>query len=73
MSRELRVGARPRRRRLFSEDELPPISGWAAYSRIDEIKEELAERLGVSIDVADLEALDEVARKFILPETIYVA
>jgi|SRR5208337_1674050 len=47
--------------------------GWAAYERIAAIKDELSRRFGMSIDMADLEALGDVGREFILPETIYVA
>lgn len=46
--------------------------GWAAYKRIDAIKDDLAQRLGMSIDVADLESLDAIGRKSILPEIVYV-
>lgn len=46
--------------------------GWAAYGRIDTIKADLARRLGMPIDVADLEALDDIGRKSILPEIVYV-
>jgi predicted nucleotidyltransferase len=44
--------------------------GWAAYERIDMIKDDLVQRLGLSIDVADL---DDIGRKFILPEIVYVS
>jgi len=47
--------------------------GWAAYKRIDTIKDDLSRRLGMSIDVADLGALDDIGRKSILPETVYVS
>jgi predicted nucleotidyltransferase len=47
--------------------------GWIAYKRVDEIKDDLAGRFGMPIDVVDIEALDNVGRNFILPETIYVA
>ncbi len=46
--------------------------GWAAYKRIDAIRDDLAQRLGMSIDVADLESLDAIGRKSILPEIVYV-
>jgi predicted nucleotidyltransferase len=47
--------------------------GWTSYKRIDEIKNDLARRLGMPVDFADIEALDEIGRKYILSETIYVS
>jgi len=46
--------------------------GWAAYARIDEIKNDIARRLAMSVDAADLDALDDVGRKYIMPELVHV-
>jgi predicted nucleotidyltransferase len=48
-------------------------SGWDAYSRIDEIRSEIQDYLGLKTDLANLKNLDTVGRYFILPEVIYVA
>jgi uncharacterized protein len=39
--------------------------GWAAYKRIDEIKDDLTGRFGMTVDFADIEALDDIGRKYI--------
>mgnify|MGYP006444771353 CR=1 FL=1 len=47
--------------------------GWTAAARLQEIREELRDRIGLEIDIANVGALHPVGKKFILPETIYVA
>ena len=47
--------------------------GWDTASRIMDIKNDLAVRIGLPVDVANIDALGKVARKYILPETVYVA
>lgn len=46
--------------------------GLAAFERITEIKEEIAEELNRTVDLADRDYLSELGKKYILPETIYV-
>jgi len=47
--------------------------GWAAAARLQEIREELRDTLGLEIDIANEGALSAVGKKYILPETVYVA
>lgn len=47
--------------------------GWNAASRIMDIKDELSDRFGLPVDVANADSLGKIARKYILPETVYVA
>ncbi len=46
---------------------------WAAAARLEEIRKNLQLRTGLSVDIANSETLHEVGRKYILPETVYVA
>ena len=46
--------------------------GWSAAGRLQEIRGELRERIGIEIDIANERALHPVGRKYILPETVYV-
>lgn len=59
---------------LFEIDDafLDRYSGWKACGRLEDIKEEISREIGKPIDMADRDALDEIGRKFILPEVIYV-
>ena len=47
--------------------------GWEAAARLDDIRKDLQARTGLSVDMANGETLHDVGRKYILPETIYVA
>lgn len=47
--------------------------GWSAAGRLEEIRGELRERIGIEIDIANEGALHPVGQKYILPETVYVA
>lgn len=47
--------------------------GWGAAGRLQEIRGELRDRIGIEIDIANEGALHPVGRKHILPETVYVA
>ena len=46
--------------------------GWKAATAILQIKEDFEKTLGKKVDVTDKDALREVGKKFILPETQYV-
>ena len=48
-------------------------SGWKAYGRLEDIKLEIQEKLGKPVDMADRDALDDIGRKYILPEVVYVS
>lgn len=47
--------------------------GWSAAARLQEIREELCDRIGLEVDLANEGALHAVGKKYILPETVYVA
>jgi predicted nucleotidyltransferase len=57
----------------LSPEFLERYPGWNSTARVDEIKHELAELIGLDIDLADRDALRPLAQRFILPETLYVA
>ena len=46
--------------------------GWEAVGRLNEIRLELESQLGLTIDMANADALHSVSRKHILPDTVYV-
>ena len=46
--------------------------GLDALARIDEIRLELESGLGLSVDLADEDCLDDVGRRYVLPERINV-
>ncbi len=46
--------------------------GLDALARIEEIRNELALRLGRAVDLADEDSLDEVGRRYVIPETVDV-
>ena len=54
-------------------DFMEKYPGWNTAARVDEIKQELAQMIGLNIDLADRDALRPLAQHFILPETVYVA
>ncbi len=47
--------------------------GWSAAARLQEIRGELRDRIGLEIDIANEGALHAVGKKYILPETVYAA
>ena len=47
--------------------------GWAVFGRIEAIKKEIEIDLGMEVDLANKDALDEVGKRFILPEVVHVA
>jgi hypothetical protein len=51
---------------------LDRYSGWKACGRLEDIKQEISRDVGKPIDMADREALDEIGKRFILPEVVYV-
>jgi len=46
--------------------------GFNACARLADIREELTEFFGRDVDIADRSALDEIGKKYILPEVVYV-
>jgi predicted nucleotidyltransferase len=48
-------------------------TGWNLYSRIEDIKHELEQILGLHVDLANKNALDKIGQYFILPEVVYVS
>ena len=46
--------------------------GFAAFERIDQIKEELTNALGVQVDLVDKTGMGKTAKKFIIDRAIYV-
>ena len=47
--------------------------GWDLYYRIHEIQLELESSLGLSVDLANKETLDDIGKYFILKDLIYVS
>jgi len=52
---------------------LDKYSGWKACGRLEDIKFEIQQNMGKPVDMADRDALDEIGKRFILPEVIYVS
>jgi len=48
-------------------------SGWNGIGRIEDIKAELGQLIGLKIDLVDRGSLRSLSERFILPETLYVA
>lgn len=46
--------------------------GWEALGQLEEIKEDLSLMSGLSVDIANIDSLKTVGKKYILPETVYV-
>jgi uncharacterized protein len=46
--------------------------GWDAILRLDEIKTEIENSLNIKVDIADKNALNRVAKKYIIPEVLSV-
>jgi len=46
--------------------------GWDVIPVIDQIKEDFKNELGSNIDLANKNALNEIGKKYILPEVVYV-
>jgi uncharacterized protein len=47
--------------------------GWEACYRIQNIKTELESEFQMNVDLANLNALNSVGKKYILPEVVYVS
>ena len=47
--------------------------GWDLYYRIHEIQLELESSLGLSVDLANKETLDDIGKYFILKDLVYVS
>jgi predicted nucleotidyltransferase len=52
---------------------LDKYAGWKAFGRLEDIKFEIQHNIGKPVDMADRDALDDLGRRFILPEVIYVS
>ncbi|MCK5200757.1 MAG: nucleotidyltransferase domain-containing protein [Spirochaetales bacterium] len=46
--------------------------GWKAHGQLEEIKEDLSLMSGLDVDIANIDTLKTVGKKYILPETVYV-
>lgn len=51
---------------------LDAYGGFDACARLADIREELIEFFGRVVDIADRSALDEIGKKYILSEVVYV-
>ena len=56
----------------FKESFYKNNPGWQAYARVDEIRLALQFELQKKVDLACKSSLNEVAKKYILPEVVYV-
>jgi len=52
---------------------LDKYAGWKACGRLEDIKLEIQQNIGKPVDIADRDALDDIGRRFILPEVVYVS
>ena len=59
---------------LYQLDEkyIKHYKGWNSYIRLDEIKQEIYKAIGKKIDMADKNALNNIGKKYILEDIIYV-
>ncbi len=57
----------------FREPFYSHYPGWEAFGRLETIKAEIEKILGRKVDLADRDALDEIGKRFILPEVTYVS
>ena len=46
--------------------------GWEALEQLRAIKEDLSLMSGLDVDIANVDSLKAVGKKYILPETVYV-
>ncbi|MDA3886910.1 MAG: nucleotidyltransferase domain-containing protein [Candidatus Delongbacteria bacterium] len=46
--------------------------GWESILRLEEIKSEIENKLNLKVDIADKNALNKIARKYIIPEVLSV-
>lgn len=51
---------------------LKKYRGWEAFGRIEDIKQEIKNKIGKNIDLADKNGLGKIGEKYILPEVVYV-
>lgn len=47
-------------------------SGWQIFDTINNIRFKIEKKLGKKVDLANKNALNEIGKKFILPEVVYV-
>ena len=47
--------------------------GWEFFGFYEKVKNELETELGKKVDLADVDSLNRVGKKYILPELVYVA
>ena len=47
-------------------------TGWEAVGQLEEIKEDLSIMAGLDVDIANIDSLKAIGKKYILPETVYV-
>ncbi len=47
-------------------------TGWRAIVYLEEIKEDLSLLFSLNVDIANINSLKSVGKKYILPETVYV-
>jgi len=57
----------------FQEPFYSQYTGWEAYGRLEVIRADIEKILGKKVDLADRDALDEIGKRFILPEVTYVS
>jgi len=58
--------------RLDAPKFLSKYGGFRAFSRIDEIKESLKNRLRKDVDLADVDTLNEIGKKYILKDLVTI-
>lgn len=58
--------------RLDVERFLSRYGGFKAYGRIEEIKNDLAQKLQARVDMADIDSLNETGQKYILKDMVRI-
>jgi len=48
------------------------FSGWDVFPVLEEIEKDIENELSIKIDMANKNALNEIGKKYILPEVMYV-
>ncbi|WP_040506842.1 nucleotidyltransferase family protein [Leptospira wolbachii] len=46
--------------------------GWKIFNLYEEVRKELEEEFKLKVDLADIDALTEIGKKYIIPSVVYV-
>lgn len=59
---------------LYRSTEIAELKypGWKFFNLYDKVKTDLEKAFGKKVDLADMDALNKIGKKYILPEVVYV-